>query len=180
MFLLQINKKVSQPQFLKIKQLKFLKFKLKNQLNVLKKTKDTFCVTSIKPQSSELKKTIKYIVGISFSNTNVRIYVTDIKGRLKFSISAGLLGLYKKQKNRKPSLVVKLIQLLKINSIFVQNSLVALHLRNFTKFFLFPTINSLKNHFNIGLIKVFNAHPYNGCRPRKLKRKKHRKPVFSR
>ena len=44
---------------------------------------------------------IKYVIGISMFNTNTILYLSDIKGTIKFFCSAGTLKMNKKQKTKK-------------------------------------------------------------------------------
>jgi len=179
MFLLYTNSSVYKNHLSKIKQLQFYKVSLKGLRSSLKRIKkNKILPVSIKKSILLLDKTISYIISISFSFTNLRIYIKDIKGNVKLTFSAGLFEIPKKQKYIKPITIIKLIHLLKTETVFVRNSNVAIHLHNFTKFLLFSTINSLKNHYNTRFIKVFNSYPYNGCRPKKIKRKKYKNLKF--
>lgn len=183
MFLLHINKTKT---FLKasnanIKQLSFLKEQLVNKikfLNILKQNKETKSLSLVLKKNQVLETPLKYIVGVSLSNTNSIIYVTDIKGKIKFFLSAGFLGLNGRQKIKKPAVLVKLLRSLIVKRQLKRKSCVALHLKNFNKFYTSIVLSLLKKHLKIGFVRVFNNKPHNGCRPKKLKRKKRRRVFF--
>ena len=112
-------------------------------------------------------------------NTNTILYLSDIKGTIKFFCSAGTLKMNKKQKTKKMSVILKLIKFMlpKIN--FVSNNdLIALHLKNFNKHLSLFVLNFLFKYKNIGMVKINNNQPHNGCRPKKLKRKKRQRINF--
>jgi len=183
MFLLSINKinnffKSSNSD---IKQLNFLKTQLVNKikfLNKLKQNKKIKNLSLILNKTQILETPVKYILGVSLSNTNSIVYVTDIKGNVQFLASAGFVGLSGKQKIKKPAIFVKLLRLLLNKQSFLKNSYIALHLKNFTKFNAFFVISLLKKHLKISFVRVFNNKRHNGCRPKKLKRKKRRRVFF--
>ena len=120
----------------------------------------------------------KYIIGISLTNTNTNVYITDIKGNIKFSSSAGFLNMTGNQKIRKPGVIIKLLYLIIEKPKFIKNYPTALVFKNFTKYYISLILLLLKKHFFIKCVKVYNSKPYNGCRPKKIKRKKRRKLFF--
>lgn len=183
MFLLHINKTktFSQDFNANIKQLNFLRKQLINKikfLNILKQNKETKSLSLVLKKNQVFETPVKYIVGVSLSNTNSIIYVTDIKGKVKFFLSAGFLGLNGKQKIKKPAVLIKLLRSLIVKGQLKKNSYVALHLKNFTKFYTSIVLSLLKKHLKVGFVRVFNNKPHNGCRPKKLKRKKRRRVFF--
>jgi ribosomal protein S11 len=105
--------------------------------------------------------------------------MTDIKGTITFSCTAGLLGVKKKQRRRKVPVLIRLLKflLLKTNCVN-QQDLVALHLRNFSEKLSSFTLNFILEYLNIELVRIENNHPHNGCRPKKQKRKKRQKLHF--
>lgn len=122
---------------------------------------------------------VRYILGISSYRTNTILFLTDIKGNLIFSITSGAINLVGKQKVKKPSSVLRLIQFFLNRIKFLKNEPISLHLKNFN-FSLLKTVVTVleKNSIIISTIKNYKFRPHNGCRPRKLKRKKRRKVFF--
>lgn len=153
---------------------------LKAQIKFLKKIKENNCTEEKinKPGQSRVENNqnlvIMYIINVSFLKANTTIHVSDIKGNMKLFYSAGSVGLVGKQKRRRPIAASKLISLLVQKAGFLDKKPVALHLNNVNshKSFL---VNKLKKIFYIRLIKSFNQTPYNGCRKKKLRRKKYKK-----
>ena len=117
-----------------------------------------------------------YIINISFLKANTTIHISDIKGNLKLFYSAGSVNLTGKQKRKRRISVSKLISLLLKKATFLTTEPVALHLNNinFHKNFI---ISRLKRVLYIRIIKSFNQAPYNGCRKKKLRRKKYTKKI---
>jgi ribosomal protein S11 len=122
---------------------------------------------------------IKYVLGITMKNTNIIVYMTDVKGTIMFSCTAGLLGVRRKQRRKKVPVLIRLLKflLLKTNCAN-QKDLVALHLRNFSEKLSSFTLNFILEYLNIELVRIENNHPHNGCRPKKQKRKKRLKLHF--
>jgi ribosomal protein S11 len=188
MFLLQIqnNKKINIANFNQILKIKILIEKLKNKILFLEHVKDNRKLKSLKLFLSKKNQDldiqgnlIKYIIGISLLKTNTFIYVTDIKGQLKFSCSAGLINLSGKQKIKKPLVLINLLKLISTKINFISTKPVALHLINFNKYYEQFALNILKIKFFIKIIRNYNIQPHNGCRPKKLKRTKRKKFFFN-
>lgn len=125
---------------------------------------------------------VNYIVGITVLPKSVVFYVSDIKKKLLFSVTSGQLGLKGRQKKRKPTVFIQLLRhFLKqqlCNS--VTNKPVAIHFKNVDHSSI-KTLTAFltKNNFVIAVIKNFDNVPHNGCRPRKVKRKKRKKLSFN-
>ena len=180
MFLLHINKN---KRVISIVYLKRILKKVKNQLiffKQLKKTKNhknlRHLLTNelINYKSSNL---IKYIIGISIYHTNIIMYISDIKGVIKFYCTANSLGLKKK---KKITTLAKLIKFTFSKSNFITNSdKIALHFKNCTERLVSFSLVFLTKYYNVDAIKIKNNKPHNGCRPRKLKRKKRQRLLFS-
>jgi ribosomal protein S11 len=114
---------------------------------------------------------ITYIIDITFSKTNTLLHVMDFSGNLKFFCSAGSLQ-YKGKGKKSRSLVIKdMYKILMLKLKFLKDQPVALHLKNvgFAKFWI---IKLFKKKFFIKVVRSFNSYPYNGCRKRKMRRKK--------
>lgn len=121
---------------------------------------------------------IKYVIGISFLKKNTIIYVTDTKGQLKHYCSAGFIKLNKKQKVKVPLVLVKLTKVILAKIPNLKKMPVTIHLNNISKplqFFFEPIF---KTQFFIIQLTSFKTFPHNGCRPKKLKRKKRKKILF--
>jgi len=120
---------------------------------------------------------ISYIIEIMFSRTNTYFSVKTACGRLILYYSAGSLieekNKIKKMKIRRRKVIKKIFSKL-INLNFLKNEPVALHLVNLS-FSISYAILRLKKIFFIKLIKIFELYPFNGCRGKKIRRKKFRR-----
>lgn len=117
---------------------------------------------------------VTYIISISFLKANTAIHVADAKGNVKLFYSAGSVGLVGKQKKKRRLAVSKLISLVLRKGPFLKEKPVAIHLNN-VNFYKSLIVNKLKKTLYIRIIKSFNQIPYNGCRQKKLRRKKYTK-----
>lgn len=114
---------------------------------------------------------VVYIINISFLKTNTMINISDIKGNVKLFYSAGLVDLVGKQKKKRRIAISKLVLLLLIKATFLYKNPVALHLNNVSSYKKF-IVTKLKKILYLRVIKIFNQPFYNGCRKKKLPRKK--------
>jgi len=151
----------------KINHLKKLREKDYKTLS-LKKT------TYKRSSESDTNLIVMYIINISFLKANTTIHVSDVKGNVKLFYSAGSVGLIGKQKKKRLIAVSKLISLVLKKALFLGKKPVALHLNN-VNFYNSLIVNKLKKSLYIKVIKSFNQTPYNGCRKKKLRRKKYTK-----
>jgi small subunit ribosomal protein S11 len=155
---------------------------LLNQVNYLKKLKGTnYKSLSVKKFIMNADKEINpqdfmimYVINISFLKANTTIHVSDIQGNLKFFYSAGSVDLSGKQKRKRRIAISKLISLLLKKANFLGQKPLALHLNN-VNFYKNLIVRKLKRNLYIKIIKIFNQIPYNGCRKKKLRRKKYTK-----
>ena len=155
---------------------------LKNQIDYLEKVKENnyknLTVKKISYGNKETNSTqsliVMYIVSISFLKANTTIHLSDAKGNIKLFYSAGSVALAGKQKRKRRIAVSKLISLLLKKATFLDQKPIALHLNNVT-FYKNLILNKLKKSLYIRIIKSFNQAPYNGCRKKKLRRKKYTK-----
>lgn len=153
---------------------------LLNQIDSLKELKENnYKNLSIKKfnKSSYINNQdliVRYIISISFLKANTTIHVSDIKGNVKLFYSAGSVGLTGKQKKKRRIAVSKLIALVMKKASFLNKNPIALHLNN-VNFYKSLIVNKLKKTLYIRIIKSFNQSPYNGCRKKKLRRKKYTK-----
>lgn len=124
-----------------------------------------------KPLEKE-KFLIVYIITITFLKANTNINVSDIKGNVKLSFNSGSVNLIGKQKKQRLKAVSRLLSLLVKKAAFLKNYPVAIHLQN-VNFYKFLIIKKLKVNFFIRFVQSFNLSPYNGCRKKKVRRKKY-------
>jgi ribosomal protein S11 len=117
---------------------------------------------------------VMYIISISFLKANTTIHVSDIKGNIKLFYTAGSVNLTGKQKRQRGIAIARLISLLSKKSTFIGKKPIALHLTNVLSHKSL-IVNKLKRNFFIQVVRSFNQAPYNGCRKKKIRRKKHTK-----
>lgn len=114
---------------------------------------------------------ILHYVCFSFSAINTFLHIVDTEGRLKFSVSAGLLGFKgKSKKSRFQVLKMFFRELRRVKSKFLKNNPVSLHLNN-VGFYKRIIIRRLKKKLFIKTIKNYQPYSYNGCRKKKKSRK---------
>jgi ribosomal protein S11 len=155
---------------------------LLNQVVYLKKLKtNDYKSLGIKKSTIYINKEINpqdfvvvYVINLSFLKANTTIHVSDIRGNLKLFFSAGSVNLTGKQKRKRRIAVSKLILLLLKNANFLSRKPIALHLNN-VNFYKNLIVRKLKRNLYIKIIKIFNQIPHNGCRKKKLRRKKYTK-----
>jgi ribosomal protein S11 len=161
---------------------KFYIKNLLNQINYLRKLKENdsrnlsqeeFFISDTKKTSLQ-DFTVAYIINISFLKANTTIHISDIQGNLKLFYSAGSVGLSGKQKRRRRIAVSKLIALILRKAAFLGQKPIALHMNN-VNFYKNLIVGKLKRNLYIKIIKILNQTPYNGCRKKKLRRKKYTK-----
>jgi hypothetical protein len=148
------------------------KLKEKNRLKSLNKIiyKDNVSGTQNFPDSS-----IRYLIVVKLTSTNVLISFTNIKGKILYCYSAGNVHFTGKQKKKSSNVIKFLLKHLIFRIFIIKDSPIALHFKNVKKGLQKLIINKIQDHFFIALIKTSDLHPYNGCRPKKIKRKKQRK-----
>merc|ERR1711933_202093 len=167
--------------FLKAIKLKkqYLK-ELKNKLLLLKFNKENspkrlrFNANFKVPKDNENSFVIMYIVSIVFSKTNTLLHVMDYSGRLKFFYSAGSFNYAGKIKKARSVVFKKFYRVLVSKLKFLKNKPISLHLTNVgpNKFWI---VKRLKKRLFIKIVKNFSSYPYNGCRKKKVVRKKFKK-----
>lgn len=123
-----------------------------------------------KPLEKE-KFLIVYIITVTFLKANTNINVSDIKGNVQLSLTSGSVNLIGKQKKNRLKSVSRLVPLLLKKAPFLRNYPIAVHLYN-VNYNKFLVLKQLKENFFISLVKSFNLSPYNGCRKKKIRRKK--------
>jgi ribosomal protein S11 len=117
---------------------------------------------------------INYVIHVNLSLTNTYVSVTDVKGRLLISLSAGAVGLKKRQKRTQPLAVVSVFKELFLKTKNLDKKKVSIHFHNVKFYYESLVIKLLKPRVFIKTVRSYNLHPHNGCRPKKLKRFKQR------
>lgn len=117
---------------------------------------------------------VVFVVSIRYTPVNTFLQISDCSGRLMLYYSAGNFFTGKQKVSR--FLVLKKI----FNNLFLkfpnlQDKPIALHLVNvFNKSWL---IKYIKTKMFIAVVKDFTFYPHNGCRNKKVKRKKYKKKL---
>lgn len=121
---------------------------------------------------------VSNIITISFLKANTIIHLSDSKGKILCFFTAGNVNLSGKQKTKRGLAVLKLMALMSKKFYYlILKAPVALHLNNVVSHKSL-IVKKLKEKFFIKVIKSFNLIPYNGCRKKKLRRKKKIKNIF--
>jgi len=117
---------------------------------------------------------VVYVIDILFSKTNTLLHVMDFSGNLKFFSSAGSLNYKGKSKKARFVVIKEFYRVLVTKLKFLKNKPIALHLKNVgsNKFWL---VRKLKKKIYIKVVCSFDLYPYNGCRKKKVRRKKFKK-----
>ena len=183
MFLLQIinHKKFRDKKSSKIKAHKKLLNSLERKITKLKQIKGNKALKSLYLESASSKEQnlISYIVNFTITNRDTILYVTDIKGNLKFYSSASLLRMAGKQKTKQPAALLKVLRSFMLNIKLFKSRPVALHFFNTKKQFAVILVRILEKMLFIKLIKLYSfLLPHNGCRPKKIRRKKYNQLKF--
>jgi ribosomal protein S11 len=164
-YIKNLKKKISLLQDLKRK-------KNYKKLSIFFKNKKTFPVIK--------QDLILYKMNITLSKKNTIVYVTDVKGNLKLFQSTSSLNITGKQKTSQPAALFKVLKIILSKGDFLQNKPIALHCNNVKKRYIVFLLTILENILFIKVIRIYNfLIPHNGCRPKKLKRKKRRKLEFN-
>lgn len=116
---------------------------------------------------------VMYVIDISFSKKNTLFHISDYSGNIKFFYSAGSFQQKGKAKLARSVVLRKFYRLLISKLKFVRKVPIAVHFKNAdTNMFWF--LKKLKKRFFVTVVKHFTQHPYNGCRKKKIRRKKFR------
>ena len=152
---------------------------LKSKAFLLYKLKDNNYkfINSIYPEKNHQfvnDNLVTYIVDISFSKSNTFLHIMDFSGNLKFFYSAGSFNYLGKNKRARYVVFRDLYRVLVSKLKFLNSKPIALHLKNvgYNKFWI---VKKLKKKFFIKCVKSFDIYPHNGCRKRKMRRKKFKK-----
>lgn len=120
---------------------------------------------------------VAYIVHMLQNRTNTVFHITDSLGNLLYSCNASALGFTGKAKRKARNAVLKKFTSNIISSnhfSFLKNQPIALHLKNVGALKRW-VVKSLQNFFYIENIRFFNTVTFNGCRNKKIRRKKIKK-----
>ena len=150
--------------------------KMQNKVNVLRELKEINYkkVNSqffINPISSPSAIFVMYIIDISFSKKNTLFHVSDFSGNIKFFYSAGSFQQKGKGKIARSIILRKFYRILVSKLKFIKKVPIAVHFKNADSN-MFWFLKKLKKNFFITVVKHFINYPYNGCRNRKIRRKK--------
>lgn len=181
MLLLQIKNSVRQNFFLinHIYSYKKLNEKLKsNKIMGRSFVEAKMLIIEKKFSSLNVSDLIKYVIGISFLKKNIMMYIGCVDGQLKYHCSAGIIKLNKNQKVKIPLVLLKLTKVISIKLPSLTNVPTALHLNNMPKSLQLFFESVFKTQFFIIQLNSFKSFSHNGCRPKKLKRKKRKKVFF--
>lgn len=151
--------------------IKLNKTKIKNVKDFIPKLKYAF---PLKKRESYI---VKYIVSIAFTKSNTLLHVSDFSGKLKLFLSAGSTHYKGKNKKNRNSVLRDFFRILSEKGRFLKRQPIALHFKNVSSF-RFRILKALKKKFLVLSVKNFNSYPYNGCRVKKIRRKKIRKKVI--
>ena len=152
---------------------------LKNKTFILKKKQKLSRLNFMKNRAFVKQELISYIVNIVITKKNSLIYVTNIKGGLEYFQSISSLNTTGKQKTKQPAALLKLLKFFISNANFLKKEPIILHFKNVNRRLFILLTKILENVLYIKSIRTYNfLVPHNGCRPKKIKRKKNRKIMF--
>jgi ribosomal protein S11 len=148
---------------------------LQNKLTKIKKLKNNnyqiLNYNSLKFYLNYYNPIIKYIIKIVFSKTNTLLHIMDFEGNLIFFCSAGSMQYKGKRKKARYMVFRSFFKCIISKLKFLKSQPIALHLQN-VQTNKIQLIRLLKKKLYIKIIKNFTIYPYNGCRKKKVQRKK--------
>jgi ribosomal protein S11 len=151
---------------------------LKNRISMLNNVKkksrrnlNFFLEKGSNPRAVQNNSLVMYILDISFFETNTFLHVMSPDGNLIFFCSAGNLNYKGKQKKLRFVIFRDLFRILVSKLRFLRKTPIALHLKNVdsNRFWI---LKKLKKRFYIKVVRSFSLYPHNGCRKKKMRRKK--------
>lgn len=119
---------------------------------------------------------VSHIIGITFTKSNTHLFVTNISGKLIFYCSTGYLKFKGKERKYRSNMLNNIRRIFLTKFKFLKNKRVALHLKNVGRD-LIKIIKKLKDLIFLVTIRNFTALSFNGCRARKVSRKKYKKKL---
>ena len=114
-----------------------------------------------------------YNLNIKFSRSNTLFSITDCSGNTKFFYSAGLFNFKGRQKISRALVLKSFYKILILKLKFLRNKPLCITFKN-VGFNSFWFLKKLRQKFFIVSVKSFSSYPYNGCRRKKIRRKKRR------
>lgn len=121
---------------------------------------------------------ITYIIKIYFSKKNTLFRISDFSGNIRFFYSAGSFRQRGKRKIARSKVLRKFYKLLVFKLKFIQNLPVAIHFKNVDSNMSW-FLKKLKKQFSITFVKYSYHYSYNGCRKKKVRRKKTKNRVLN-
>ena len=112
---------------------------------------------------------IKFIINISFIKSNICLHIMDCSGKSKYLKSSKAIN------NKLKSLSIQNLEnfykIIVSELDFLKNAPVAIHFNNIE--FNYPWLTEkISKKLFLTVLKFYNKHSHNGCRKKKLKRKK--------
>lgn len=115
---------------------------------------------------------IRYIINIIAFPSNTVINITDVSGKVLITISDGLVNDSKESKKSKYRPIVKIFKSLLLKASFIKNKAVAINFKKIKRYQESFFIKVLKPKVFIKSVQSYTSLPHNGCRPKKLKKRK--------
>lgn len=122
-----------------------------------------------KPQAHSTN--VAAVLRITFTQSNTWLAFSDSLGHVLFSRPSGVVGLKGKSKLNRHLAVKKLMLNLNKQEALTEYGSVALHMRNVGTRGA-SILKTVKAFAAVTSVKTYDAVPFNGCRKKKLKRKK--------
>lgn len=146
---------------------------------ILLETNLSQLLTTLTPRSSTNSKDllIFYVINITFLRANTIIQLSDARGKSILFFNAGDVGLVGKQKRQRKLATTRLIQLLFTKIPHLTTFPVAVHLKN-VRAHKVSILEHLKKFSLIRIVRNFTQIPYNGCRKKKIQRKKYTRNII--
>ena len=105
--------------------------------------------------------------------SNFKIHVTDADGNMEYSVNSGLLQFRGSQKTSRHAILAIVNRLVSKKHYYLGRNM-AIHIKGFVRKYNKLITSKVKNNFTVKLIRYYNLHPHNGCRPKKIRRLKTR------
>lgn len=163
-----IKQNIDYIKALKTRLLLLQDYKEKNYKNIGKTLNKNYCLH----KKNINENFIQYILSITFSRTNTFLHLTTFSGHMLHFYSAGNVNYTGKSKKLRRFWILKdIFKKFIFKFRFLYGKFVGLHLTN-VGFFRSVIIKYLKKKYFITSVKVFSRFPHNGCRQKKVRRKK--------
>lgn len=156
--------------------------KKKKYINLLKsqsekltkiKNKQSKCLSLTNNLNLKENQIVKYIIDITFSKTNTLLHIMSFSGKLIYFYSAGQFKFKGKNKRSLRLIIKEFYKLLVTRLKFLKGQPVVLNLKNLDSSQVW-IVKLFKKKFFITAVNTFKNIPYNGCRKKKVRRKKFR------